>query len=509
MTPSGPAHANGRKPAGKGTHRRSQSHSNKSSFTKTDSQKNMTCFNCGGKGHSQVQCKKNMSKCKLCGGKGHMFSDCPQYRPPAAKGLSFETVRGAQVFSNKSTRILISCTRLGSTPLMNVLLDTGAEFSAISKRLIEKYHIIPTPVPKHEEQVLAGAAQGMKVARIGTVTLPVTVTYPLSGHDASVSFTKKFEVMDIAEDVLLGVEVWPTLFPNFEGVDCLCQPSSITQRPTQIKYHKAARIYRVVPTQPIKLSDKDEADVCDQVSEYDLLELGSTDLDVEEVNRIFAMHSLTDTQSTSDTQSSSSSSSSSTSSSSSSSSSSSLESILLPSEWRNSHCVPTKLALAKYGKLDVPVPPNEIDRIGHSFGRKILVPISEKGHNTPKMYTLSMVNDHQADRKEHNEPPCVCGLCTLVANNPTMYDPQTVLKEERDLQAENGLLQARAGTVRSAYADEAPANCIICDVAVHKETDCPLYEPPPFIPNYLELWTPVRSRTIVDGMHSGVAFKTN
>jgi len=149
MTASGPAHANGKKPKGPGKGKgKGKSHKGKND---NSNKREITCFNCQNKGHTQNECKKNMDKCKLCGGKGHMFNDCTLYRPPRSSALSSATVRGS------STPVLVSCTRLGSVPLFNILLDTGAEFSAISKRLVDRFHIVPTPVPSNEDQVVAGA----------------------------------------------------------------------------------------------------------------------------------------------------------------------------------------------------------------------------------------------------------------------------------------------------------------------------------------------------------------
>jgi len=293
MTEDGPAHSGGKKPA-KGSGKKK---GGKSKYTANQSKdkSTMVCFNCNKPGHSQVECRKNLEKCKLCKEPGHMFVDCPRYRAPRAKALS------ASLFQSESvSAISVTSTRLGSKPLINILLDSGAEFSAISKRVVERYNLTITPVPTHEDQGVAGVDRSMKVKRIGTVILPVTVSYPLGAHDASVSFTKKFEVVDIDEDMLLGVEVWMTLFPNFEGERCLCKMASITTPPTQIKYHKAAHIYRVVATEPASSSGsatsaskgEAEADIYDTVVEANLYEIGSVDLDVQEVSRIFAMHSL-------------------------------------------------------------------------------------------------------------------------------------------------------------------------------------------------------------------------
>jgi len=114
--------------------------------------------------------------------------------------------------------------------------------------------------------------------------------------------------MDIVEDVLFGVEVWMTLFPNFEGEGCLCKPSSITTPPTQVKYHKPAHVCRIVVTEPTSdnassssKSSKDEVEaiVFDQVIESDLLEIGSADLDEQEVCRMFTMHSIDEQSSSS------------------------------------------------------------------------------------------------------------------------------------------------------------------------------------------------------------------
>ena len=291
LTPDGvPAHTGPKKSGRGGGRGRGKGKGDNSRKGKSS----IVCFNCNKPGHSQAECRKNLEKCKLCSAAGHMFTECPLYRPPARS----RALTAALFQADNESAISVSCTRLGSTPLLNVLLDSGAEFSAISKHVVDKYNILPTPVPVNEDQGVAGVDKSMKVKRLGTVILPITVTYPLGGHDASVSFTKKFEVMDLDEDVLLGVETWMTLFPNFEGERCLIKPASITTPPSQIKYHKAAHIYRVVASEPVSSANsasssskgETEADIYDYVEESDIIEIGSVELGVQETCRIFAMH---------------------------------------------------------------------------------------------------------------------------------------------------------------------------------------------------------------------------
>jgi hypothetical protein len=304
MTQRGPAHAGSRRqPAKGGSGAKSNSYSRgrntrggPAGGSQSATGRPMKCFNCQAEGHSQVECKKNMDCCRLCKGKGHMFAQCSLYRPPTAKALTAAAVHV------DSSPLTLTCTRLGSAPLFNVLVDSGAQFSTISKRLVTQFHLPVSAIPASEVRSLGGAATSMQVPRIGTVTLAVTAHYPSGNDNAAVSFTKKFEIMDTEEDVLLGMEMWPVLFPRSTDVlACLGSPSSITSAPTQVRYHKASRVYRIRSNDSVVTgtasspslsthhgSNSVDAELLDEwIDECNLYEIGAADFTSDDLEAAF------------------------------------------------------------------------------------------------------------------------------------------------------------------------------------------------------------------------------
>ena len=117
-----------------------------------------------------------------------------------------------------------------------VLPDCGAEFSAINRKIVERDRLHVTPPSARGIQTLGGADTSMSTARIGTVTLHITVHYPLEyGQPArSCTFDKTFEVMDLQEDMLLGAEVFSLLWPNILLNNYIAHKSEITDWPFNV-----------------------------------------------------------------------------------------------------------------------------------------------------------------------------------------------------------------------------------------------------------------------------------
>jgi hypothetical protein len=88
----------------------------------------------------------------------------------------------------------------------------------------------------------------MATNRVGFVSLPVTVHFPLHSSKSSISFTKKFEVMDLAgrEELLVGIEAFDLLFPEVDLAGCAAVKSVITDDPHHVTKH----------TQPLRPSDE-------------------------------------------------------------------------------------------------------------------------------------------------------------------------------------------------------------------------------------------------------------
>ena len=95
-----------------------------------------------------------------------------------------------------------------------MLLDTGAEFSAINSKLVSKYKL-KMHKPSKGIHHLMGAAAGMSSERKGYVILDSTIHFALPHGRQAISFRKQFEVMDLDnEDFIIGMDLAPELFPE-------------------------------------------------------------------------------------------------------------------------------------------------------------------------------------------------------------------------------------------------------------------------------------------------------
>jgi hypothetical protein len=160
--------------------------------------------------------------------------------------------------------------------MTDVTSDSGAEFSAISRKLVERYNLKVERPPSDEPQTLGGVTQGMAVDRVGFVQLPVTVHFPLHSSKCSISFTKKFEVMDLAgtEDMLVGIEAFDLLFPEVDLSGCAAVKSVITDGPHHVTKHtqslrptveevQASAAARPSASRLVTVEDEVEAEVSD------------------------------------------------------------------------------------------------------------------------------------------------------------------------------------------------------------------------------------------------------
>jgi hypothetical protein len=100
--------------------------------------------------------------------------------------------------------------------------------------------------------------------------------------------------MDTDEDVLLGMETWPVLFPGSEVLNCLGTPSSITSAPSRVQYHHTSRVHKVTSTVSFGKDEQEdssapsvEAMIDPHVDEKNLIELGSVDATEYELNSIW------------------------------------------------------------------------------------------------------------------------------------------------------------------------------------------------------------------------------
>lgn len=120
----------------------------------------------------------------------------------------------------------------GFSFLHSVLLDSGAPHTVINRATISRLgldHLIVTPSPL--EDTHTGLADPKhRVARVGTITLPFTIYFPYTNRP-SIHMTKKFDIMNLTYDFLLGVDMLPHLFPSDEMMKFLMPPSSLASTP--------------------------------------------------------------------------------------------------------------------------------------------------------------------------------------------------------------------------------------------------------------------------------------
>ena len=115
-----------------------------------------------------------------------------------------------------------------------VLVDSGAQFSAAALRLVQRHRVPMCRPQPSEPQLLAMAERTKTVRRIGTVTLAVVVHFSGGTYRQPYSCTKKFEVLDMNYDFILGVDFLPRLFPFDDVMNYLLLPSRISTPPQSL-----------------------------------------------------------------------------------------------------------------------------------------------------------------------------------------------------------------------------------------------------------------------------------
>lgn len=120
------------------------------------------------------------------------------------------------------------------------LTDTGAQFSAIALKLVKQHHIAIRPPLDNEPQYLSMADRTKVVKRIGSVMIPISIHFSGGAYRAPYICSKKFEILDMDYDFILGVDILPQLFPFDDVMNYLILPSRISSPPQSLSISIAA-----------------------------------------------------------------------------------------------------------------------------------------------------------------------------------------------------------------------------------------------------------------------------
>ena len=211
------------------------------------------CGMCQVLGHNAQECTKNKADCRTCHKTGHILYDCPDEKAKRAKKDAAKRARGKRIVAwngheYKGSQLLITVVFDGEAKaLTRVMVDSGAEFTFVSKQVaVQSGKLIKKP-DKSEVQVLAGASRDFKgVKRIGYIYLTLTVHFPDQMKMGPITFRKKCEVVNCEDDIVLGMDTLPILFPNDLSLKTISGFSPITKLPTKVVFHDRKELSRTL-----------------------------------------------------------------------------------------------------------------------------------------------------------------------------------------------------------------------------------------------------------------------
>lgn len=198
---SGPSRGRGGLPRGRGTRGRGTGRVN----TQSSDTFGGTCFVCGETGHRAFDCPARV--------RTNMVGVAPVDRAVYVRAC--ELRRGLHIESPQMPGI------------HSVLLDTGAQFSAISSALAHKHKLHIFSPRKGETRYITLADRSKHVARVGFVVIPITVHFDGGKPRKPFECKMRLEVLNMSYDFILGVDILPSLFPTDDIMDFLIRPASI------------------------------------------------------------------------------------------------------------------------------------------------------------------------------------------------------------------------------------------------------------------------------------------
>jgi hypothetical protein len=114
----------------------------------------------------------------------------------------------------------------GINDTYHVLLDTGAEFSVINKKIVDmKNYIILKPTGPR----FINLANSATIPRIGKVSITIDILFPCSERPMINSRKHLFEVLETSHDFIIGMDLLPIIFPGDEIMEYVSFPKNFDQ----------------------------------------------------------------------------------------------------------------------------------------------------------------------------------------------------------------------------------------------------------------------------------------